>query len=144
MSHLLSLVAGMLAIAAGLATAADGQSVDEHFAQVRARGLGLNLYIDHCASCHGRSGRGDGPFAEDMTVRPSDLTHMAERNGWVFPAVAVAHAIEGSDPAHRAGDMPRWGDIFRADAGEATAKQRLEALTLYLEFMQTRPPRPRR
>lgn len=35
---------------------------------------GLALYPDHCASCHGAEGRGDGPAAAGLRVPPADLT----------------------------------------------------------------------
>jgi hypothetical protein len=53
----------------------------------------------------------------------------------------VARVIDGSDRAHRAGEMPLWGDVFRGDpavADDAAVKERIKALTLYLEFIQLR------
>ncbi|MEP7118228.1 MAG: cytochrome c [Acidobacteriota bacterium] len=135
---------GILALGLGLASAASGQAVDDRFAQVRARGLGMAVFIDHCASCHGRSGQGDGPRLKELSVRPSDLTRLAARNGWVFPAAAVTRAIDGADRSHRNGEMPLWGNVFRADptvASDGAVKERLDALTLYLEFIQVRRPR---
>ena len=35
---------------------------------------GANLFATHCASCHGREGRGDGPARRFFRVKPSDLT----------------------------------------------------------------------
>jgi len=35
---------------------------------------GATLYADNCAMCHGASGRGDGPAAASLSVRPADLT----------------------------------------------------------------------
>ncbi len=35
---------------------------------------GAALYATHCASCHGPSGKGDGPAAANLPVKPSDLT----------------------------------------------------------------------
>ena len=34
------------------------------------------LYSEHCASCHGETGAGDGPLAADQTPRPTDLTRL--------------------------------------------------------------------
>jgi mono/diheme cytochrome c family protein len=33
-----------------------------------------SLFLQHCASCHGESGRGDGPQARHLPVRPADLS----------------------------------------------------------------------
>jgi mono/diheme cytochrome c family protein len=133
-----------LALSASLAAPAGGQSDAERFKAVRARGLGLTLYTQHCESCHGRAGHGDGPRADALSPAPPDLTRLAERNGWRFPAAAVAHAIEGADPAHRSRAMPLWGDVFRANAKTADGtdvEERIDALVLYLEFVQVRPRR---
>jgi mono/diheme cytochrome c family protein len=35
---------------------------------------GNDVYEKHCAECHGRSGKGDGPAAHLMTPRPRDFT----------------------------------------------------------------------
>jgi putative copper resistance protein D len=35
---------------------------------------GAELFATHCASCHGRQGRGDGPAGRFFRVKPSDLT----------------------------------------------------------------------
>ncbi|HLI26828.1 MAG TPA: c-type cytochrome [Chloroflexota bacterium] len=40
---------------------------------------GRALYAEHCAICHGVTGRGDGPLARTMVPRPADLrVHLAE------------------------------------------------------------------
>ena len=132
---------GFVALAVGVMSQAIGQPADDRFALVRARALGMSVYGEYCASCHGRTGHGDGPRIAELTDRPSDLTLIAQRNGWTFPAETVARVIDGSDRAHRAGEMPLWGDVFRGDpavAGDAAVKERIKALTLYLEFIQLR------
>ena len=35
---------------------------------------GRQLYLAHCAACHGERGRGDGRAAADFKTRPADLT----------------------------------------------------------------------
>ncbi len=35
---------------------------------------GATLYPQHCASCHGADGRGDGPAAKGLRIPPADLT----------------------------------------------------------------------
>lgn len=35
---------------------------------------GLGLYLGYCFVCHGQTGRGDGPYAGSLMVRPADLT----------------------------------------------------------------------
>jgi mono/diheme cytochrome c family protein len=38
---------------------------------------GQALFATNCVPCHGESGRGDGPIAETLNPRPSDLTQHA-------------------------------------------------------------------
>src|SRR5689334_12018424 len=38
------------------------------------RAAGQLLYVDHCAVCHGASGRGDGSLAAGLAPHPADLT----------------------------------------------------------------------
>src|SRR5262249_13656708 len=35
---------------------------------------GTAFYAEHCALCHGETGRGDGPAAASLPIRPADLT----------------------------------------------------------------------
>ena len=35
---------------------------------------GKELYAKSCASCHGPSGKGDGPKGQDLRPKPSDLS----------------------------------------------------------------------
>ena len=37
---------------------------------------GANLYKEHCASCHGATGAGDGEAAKDLSPRPPELVSM--------------------------------------------------------------------
>jgi mono/diheme cytochrome c family protein len=105
---------------------------------------GGSLYRTYCASCHGTSGRGDGPVAQHLRKPPANLTQIAKLNQGVFPADKVARAIDGRDVArtHGSSDMPVWGDAFTkaTTASDADAvKQRIDALVRYLEGMQEKP-----
>lgn len=141
MSHGRVIVIGVLLLAGGLIATSDAQLTDRRPGIVGARVYGLTLFGEHCASCHGTSGRGDGPRATTLIVRPRDLTHLAESNQWVFDAARVARAIDGAEHRDGTGEMPRWGEVFRGDAGDTAAAERLEALALYLEFIQVKRPR---
>jgi mono/diheme cytochrome c family protein len=84
--------------------------------------LGLELYRQNCAACHGSDGRGDGVFAQDpfVTPEPDSLGN------------AVVHPPDFSDPGQMYGanpallqgkiirggmgtGMPSWGQIFSED-----------------------------
>jgi len=108
--------------------------------------LGVIEYELSCMACHGLEGRGDGPDAGQLDVRPADLTQIARRNGGTFPADGLALYIDGRAMvgAHGPREMPVWGDRYRAavpgeDEGaeaERIARERIEALVLYIETLQ--------
>lgn len=99
-------------------------------------------YQLYCASCHGVMGRGDGPVADALMRQPSDLTTLSQRNEGIYPRTQVAFIIDGRGDilAHGPREMPVWGEFFgQDDYGNATpagARERIEALTDYLEFLQ--------
>lgn len=35
---------------------------------------GKTLWVKHCQSCHGKSGKGDGPKADGLKTSPNDMT----------------------------------------------------------------------
>ena len=107
--------------------------------------LGAELFVQHCASCHGGSATGDGPLAPLLTVAVPDLTGLSARNDGVFPMLEVVHTIDGrvGRQAH-GGPMPIWGVVFNEppqfgldDQGALLeARGRIMALTLWLESIQ--------
>ena len=111
--------------------------------------LGKQDFGTYCASCHGESGRGDGPVAEFLALEAADLTKLARRNGGQFPAERVEQVIDGRGEVkvHGPRDMPVWGDWFdseadqpglRAEEREIVVRERIAALTAYLETLQVK------
>ena len=100
------------------------------------------LFKDHCAACHGMSGKGDGPAAAALKTPPANLTVLARNNNGKFPDLKIAHILEsGSDlKAHGSKDMPIWGPIFLsmgpAGAGSQIGRLREANLTAYLKSIQ--------
>lgn len=74
---------------------------------------GRETYRQYCAACHGREARGDGPIAEILVIKPSNLRGLSAGNNGVFPTRRVVTRIDGRDPllAHGA-MMPIYGHIF--------------------------------
>jgi len=62
--------------------------------------LGEQVYVNYCAACHGRRGRGDGPRASMLSLRPRDFTRAKFR----FRSTA-------------SGEPPATGDLFRTVSG---------------------------
>jgi len=99
----------------------------------------------YCASCHGRSGRGDGPTAAALKTKPADLTALSRGNRGVFPRARVHDFIEGSSraAAHGSPEMPVWGPTLRAlDALDARVTVRLQNLVAFVESIQQGPAAP--
>jgi mono/diheme cytochrome c family protein len=102
---------------------------------------GAGQFRVYCAVCHGESATGNGPLAESMRVKPSDLTVIARNNKGTFPFDMVYRIIDGRNPVkgHGGPDMPIWGDAFARSAHDSSpdaVRVRIEALTRYIEKLQ--------
>jgi putative copper resistance protein D len=80
---------------------------------------GAPLYVHNCAVCHGASGRGDGPLAGKLPVRPANLTE--------------PHLF-----AHKVGEMFWWisygsdNHVMPGFADKLTADQRWDVINFVL------------
>ena len=100
---------------------------------------GSRLFRRHCATCHGTTGRGNGPVADHMRRMPPDLTQYTRRNGGAFPEALVHRIIEGGEvPSHGNREMPVWGDVFSVGSSAAEVTARIEAIVRYLAGIQER------
>ena len=102
---------------------------------------GSSTFRTYCAACHGADAKGDGPLAEGLRTRPSDLTLLAKRNGGSYPDEKVHRMIDGRKPVkgHGGPDMPIWGDAFKSSHdgySEEKVKERIEGLVEYLKTIQ--------
>ncbi|MDH3405147.1 MAG: cytochrome c [Acidobacteriota bacterium] len=130
---------GVALLVAGpaLALPARGGAADASEALAR----GEFLYRAHCASCHGVGGHGDGPVAEDLRTRPSDLTRLSDGSG-TFPAERARRSIDGREllGGHASREMPIWGLTFqersRPGEQEDEVAGRLDDLLEYLRSIQ--------
>lgn len=100
---------------------------------------GAELYRMYCATCHGVDGRGNGPAAEAMKRRPTNLTTISQKNGGKFPGFRITHIIDGYEvvAAHGSREMPVWGDFFHdMHRDDTLLKLREHNLTEYIRSMQ--------
>ena len=118
--------------------------------------IGADEYRISCLSCHGVGGKGDGPMAQFLTIKPSDLTQLANNNGGQypdlkagrFPFARVFQIIDGRTIVSGHGDraMPVWGDRYVAEksgkygpylgANEHIVRGRILELVYYIQSIQ--------
>jgi mono/diheme cytochrome c family protein len=111
---------------------------------------GAAEYRVACYQCHGEAGKGDGPMAQFLTIKPADLTQLAKKNSGKFPFLDVFQIIDGRAvvKAHGEGPMPIWGDRYVVQSGAAGAepyksytaepfvRARILELTYYIQSIQ--------
>ena len=112
--------------------------------------LGEIEYMANCASCHGVRGSGDGPVAEVLTTKPSDLPQITTEYNGVYPTDEVYRVINGLNMInpHGSREMPVWGPRYWESASErsssvphdidmqAMVHGRITALVQYIESIQ--------
>jgi mono/diheme cytochrome c family protein len=103
---------------------------------------GQEMFINYCAVCHGKDGKGGGPAADALKVAPANLSVLSQKNGGKFPTNHVGSILRGdaSLAAHGSQEMPVWGPIFwkmsQGNAGEV--QQRIANLSKYIESLQVK------
>jgi mono/diheme cytochrome c family protein len=101
------------------------------------------LYRRYCASCHGMTGKGDGPVAASLRRPPSDLTTLTQRRGGRFDEGYVIAVVDGQQHVaeHGPRDMPVWGAVFDEELRDQphtgyTVLLRARVLSDYLRSLQ--------
>ncbi len=104
---------------------------------------GEQLFQRFCASCHGKTGEGDGPVASAVSVMVPDLTRLAKRHGGKFDEQKIRDIIDGRSVvvAHGTRYMPVWGYEFWVEEGadataEAEVQTIIDKLIAYLHSIQ--------
>jgi mono/diheme cytochrome c family protein len=104
---------------------------------------GHQLFVQYCASCHGREAQGNGPLAPILTTPPADLHMLSARHGAPLPKAQLAEWIDGRRAVrgHGPGDMPVWGKRLTASgppgpAAETLAKGELMLIVDYIDSIQ--------
>lgn len=148
LSQKLNAVMGSVAFAGmGLMLMTGNAQALDDAAQIK---LGENEFMSSCASCHGAKGMGNGPVAEVLSTKPSDLTRIAKDFEGQFPEEHIYKVIDGRVMINPHGDkqMPVWGFRYLSEAqrraGEvphdvdtqAMVFGRITALVRYLESIQ--------
>jgi mono/diheme cytochrome c family protein len=134
-SHFTALLTASLALG-GTAQAADYVAMS-----------GKELYTRFCSSCHGATGRGDGPVAGAFKVEVPDLTLIARRAKGTYPRDRIVRIIDGRHiiGAHGSRTMPVWGEDFsRLERGNPDAERStrvvIDRLADYVWLLQKPAP----
>ena len=101
---------------------------------------GKATFLRYCASCHGTTGKGDGPAAFAMRPPPADLTTLTKRFEGKFPAGYIGALLKfGRNlAAHGSEEMPIWGTRFRAldPTNDPTGQQHIDDVVAYIRSLQ--------
>lgn len=103
---------------------------------------GKDLYLAYCASCHGTSGKGDGPVAAVLKGPLADLRTIAKRSKGKFPLADIETAIltgKGARGGHGSEEMPVWGPVFRkVENDQDVGLVRVRRLAEYVASLQVK------
>jgi mono/diheme cytochrome c family protein len=73
---------------------------------------GRKYYATYCSGCHGESGKGDGPVAESLPVKPANHTDGAAMkqlsDKFLLEIISKGGGAVGKSPF-----MPAWGSQLR-------------------------------
>jgi mono/diheme cytochrome c family protein len=100
---------------------------------------GKAQYGLHCAQCHGRGGKGDGPMSGALKTPPADLTVLAKNNGGTFPTDQVINTIRSNSPitAHQALAAQLRMSSESGLGGNFTPQQIQQKVKLIADYIQT-------
>lgn len=74
-------------------------------------GEGKRLYQTYCSGCHGDSGKGDGPAAKGLPVKPADHTRSAmQQHSDEFLSGIIAN---GGPSVGKSPLMPAWSGVLK-------------------------------
>ncbi len=147
MTHIISPKNLLFFCVAGWAMVLGGGSLPtDAWAQEEVRKGGRELFVQHCAACHGTNAQGTGPMTSHLLGNPANLTVLSKKNKGVFPFWRVYRMIDGREAIAQHGprEMPAWGNWFQIPEDEGhgptdwrdQVRGRLWQLLVYLESIQ--------
>lgn len=85
--------------------------------------VGEHIYMDYCASCHGKKGKGNGIMMSIIPIKPADHTN-ADRMDKMTNEELISIVTNGKDPGSY---MPAWKGIL--------SETEIAAVVGYLRFL---------
>lgn len=83
-------------------------------AQAADLAKGKSTFTSFCASCHGPTGKGDGPAAAGLNPKPRDLSD-PKVAGKLTDKYLTDIISKGGAALGKSGLMPPWGGSLKAD-----------------------------
>ena len=129
------ILAGVAALALPALAPAQTPRVKMESAPATSAADGREMYLAYCAACHGTAGKGNGPAAAALRVRPADLTQLSKIHPGGLSQKDFEDRIQGTNmpSAHGSSPMPVWGPIFRAIGND---QLRIYNLKKYVDSLQ--------
>ena len=87
--------------------------------------VGKAVYMERCAACHGRGGKGDGPLTELLPMNAEDHTNSAEMDK--HPNSELIEAVTYGTPGKTL--MPGWKGIL--------SEEEIEGVVSYVRLLST-------
>jgi Cytochrome C oxidase, cbb3-type, subunit III len=101
---------------------------------------GRELYLEHCAACHGTNADGHGPLEHELTAPPADLRLLWRKYGNPLPEDQIARFMDGRADvkAHGPRDMPVWGEeMWQYPEGSGNPNQVSDSVAHTIHYLQS-------
>jgi mono/diheme cytochrome c family protein len=94
---------------------------------------GKKYYVTYCSACHGETGKGDGPAAVSLPVRPANHTDGSVMNQ-LSDKVLLEIISKGGPAVGKSPFMPAWGTQLR--------EKQIRDVIAYVRSLATPPYNP--
>jgi mono/diheme cytochrome c family protein len=142
MSHIMAILLGTLLVTAFVVSGPQSKNERKPAPKPPSAAAGQETFLKYCASCHGKTGTGDGPAAFVLKTPPPDLTTLSKRHEDKFPAgyVSAVLIFGKSFASHGAVDMPIWGSRFKTldPVHDPTGQQHIDDVVAYIRSLQVK------
>ena len=101
---------------------------------------GRELYLEHCAACHGIKADGHGPLEHELASPPADLRLLSRKYGNPLREDQIARFMDGRADvkAHGPRDMPVWGEeMWQYPEGSGNPNQVSDSVAHTIHYLQS-------
>jgi hypothetical protein len=101
---------------------------------------GRELYLEHCAACHGVNADGHGPLEHELATPPADLRLLSWKYGDPLYEDKIARFMDGRADviAHGPRDMPVWGwEMWQNPEGTGNPNRVSDSVAHTIHYLQS-------